>query len=127
MGAERPLGDLAVGGAVEDGAPALEFVDPFGRFAGMQLGHPPVVDQLAAAHRVLEVDLPIVLRVQVAKRRRDPALGHDGVRLAQQRLTNDGSVGPHGRDFDGGAKAGTSGPNHHDIMAVVAVRLGHAG
>jgi hypothetical protein len=125
MGAERSLADLAVGGAIEEATPTLEFVDPLGRLARMQFRHAPVVDQLAAPHRVMEVDAPVVLRVQVAKRRGDPALGHNRMRLAQQRLTDDRDVGPHRRSFDSGAKASTSGPNHQDVVAVDAIRFSH--
>ena len=55
----------------------------------MQLRHPPVVDQLAAPHRVLEMDLPVVVGIDVAQCRGDAAFGHDGVRLAEQGLADD--------------------------------------
>ena len=77
MAAEVALADLAVGRAVEQGAPLLQLVDPFRRFFGVQLGHAPVVEELAAPHGVPEMDLPIVLGPEVAQRGRDAALGHN--------------------------------------------------
>ena len=60
----------------------------------VQLGHAPVVDVLAAAHRVGEVHPPAVAVVHVGQRGRDAALGHHGVRLAQQRLADRPTVTP---------------------------------
>ena len=86
VAAEVALEDPAVVRAVEERAPGLELADAIGRFLGVQLGHPPVVHVLAAAHRVGEMHLPVVAVVDVAERRRHAAFGHDGVRLAQERL-----------------------------------------
>ncbi len=115
VGAEGALEDATVGGAVEDGAIRFELVDAIGRLAGMQLGHPPVVDQLAAAHRVLEMDLPVVIRVDVAQGRGDAAFGHDRVGLAQQRLAYDRHLRAGGGRLDGGAHPGPAGPNHEHV------------
>ena len=93
MAAEVALADQAVGGAVEQGAPLLQLPHPLGRLLGVQLGHAPVVEQLAAAHGVAEVDLPVVFGLQVAHGRGDAALGHHGVRLAEQALADDGGPG----------------------------------
>ena len=84
MAAEVALEDASVLGAIEQGAPALQLEHALGRFLGVQLRHPPVVQHLAAAHRVAEMDLPVVLGPDVAERGGDPALGHDRVRLAQE-------------------------------------------
>ena len=46
--AEVTLADLAVLGAVEQRAPGLQLPDPVGGLLGVQLGHPPVVEELAA-------------------------------------------------------------------------------
>ena len=59
VAAERALQDAAVAGAVEDGAPALELAHALGRLLGVELGHAPVVQHLAADHRVAEVGLPV--------------------------------------------------------------------
>ena len=87
--AEVALADPAVRGAVEQRAVGLQLPDAVGRLPGVQLGHPPVVEELPAAHGVAEVDLPVVVRVRVAHRRRAPALGHHRVRLAEQGLAHD--------------------------------------
>ena len=87
--AEVALQDAAVFGAIEHRAPGLELADPVGRFLRVQLRHPPVVHVLAAAHRVGEMDLPVVAIVDVGERRGDAALGHHGVRLAQQRFADE--------------------------------------
>ena len=76
------------GRAVEERAPRLELAHAVGRLLRVQLGHPPVVDVLSAAHGVGEVDLPVVAVVDVGQRGGDAALGHDGVRLAEQRLAD---------------------------------------
>ena len=60
VAAEVALADPAVGGAVEQRAVGLELPDPLRRLLGVQLGHPRVVEELAAAHGVAEVDLPVV-------------------------------------------------------------------
>src|SRR5260370_37559913 len=86
MAAEVALENFAVLGAIECGAPCLELADSFGGLLGVQLGHPPVVHVLAAAHRVGEMNSPIIAIVDVAHRRRDSALGHHGVSLAEERL-----------------------------------------
>ena len=88
VAAEIALQDAAVLRAVEHRAPRFQLADAIGRFLGVQLGHPPVVHVLAAAHRVGEVDLPVVAVVDVGQRRRDAALGHDGVRFAEQRFAD---------------------------------------
>ena len=113
--AERALQDPAVGGPVEDGAPALELAHPLGRFLRVQLGHAPVVEELAALHRVLEVRLPAVLGVDVAERRRDAALGHDRVRLAEERLAHERRLRARGRRLDGGPQAGAAGADDDDV------------
>jgi hypothetical protein len=84
VAAEVALADPAVLGAVEQGAVGLEFPHPVGGFPGVQLGHPPVVEELAATHGVGEVDLPGVLRVGVLHGSCTAALGHHGVRLAEE-------------------------------------------
>ena len=59
--AERPLEDPAVARPVEDRAPPLELAHPVRRLLRVELGHPRVVEELAADHRVAEVGLPGVL------------------------------------------------------------------
>ena len=63
VAAEVALADLAVLGAVEQRTVGLQLPDPLRRLLGVQLGHPEVVEELAAAHGVAEVDLPVVVRL----------------------------------------------------------------
>ena len=105
VAAEVALQDAAVLGAVEDGPPGFQLADARRRFLGVQLGHAPVVDVLAAAHGVGEMDLPVVAFVDVGQRRRDAALGHDGVGLAQQRLADQADRDARRRSLDGGPQA----------------------
>ena len=116
VAAEVALADLAVGGAVEQRAPGLQLPDPVRGLLGVQFGHPPVVEELAAAHGVAEVDLPVVVGVGVAHRGGAAALGHDRVRLAEQGLGDDG--GPLARlpRLDGRAQPGAARADHHDVV-----------
>ena len=82
--AEVALVDPAVGRAVEHRAPGLELAYPIRSFLGMDFGHAPVVHVLPTAHRVGEMDLPVVAIVVVAHGGGHAAFSHDGVRLAQQ-------------------------------------------
>ena len=92
----------------------------------MQLGHAPVVDHLAAAHRVLEMDLPVVVGVDVAQRRRDAALGHDGVGLAEQGLADDTDARSGGCGLDRGPQPGAPGANHEHVGRQRLVGFAHA-
>ncbi len=116
MTAEVALENFAVLGAVERGTPRLELADSFGRFLGVQLGHPPVVHVLTAAHRIGKMNFPIIAIVDVAHRRRDSALGHYGVRLAEQRFANHGDLRAARGSFDRSAEAGAARADHQHIM-----------
>src|SRR5262249_54757324 len=65
MTAEIALQNSSVRGAIEDGTPRFKFTNAFRRFLCMQFSHSPVVDVLAAAHCVGEMNLPIVAIVDV--------------------------------------------------------------
>src|SRR5687767_7654553 len=106
--AEVALEDAAVLRAIEEGAPGLELVHAVGRFHRVELRHAPLVQVAAALHRVAEVDLPVVLRLDVAERRRDAAFGHDGVRLAEQRLADQADADTHRARFDRRAETGAA-------------------
>ena len=92
VAAEVALEDQAVLGPVEQRPPVLELADPVGGLLGVELGHAPVVEHLAAPHGVAEVDLPVVLGVDVAQGGGHAAFGHDGVGLAQQGLAHQGGA-----------------------------------
>ena len=77
-GAERPLGDAAVLGPREDGAPVLELVHVVGGLVAEDLDRVLVAEVIGALDRVECVRLGIVLR-RVSERRVDAALGCAGV------------------------------------------------
>ena len=122
--AEVALEDAAVRRAVEQGAPLLELEHPLGGLLGVDLGHPPVVEQLAAAHRVAEVHLPVVLGVDVAEGGGDPAFGHHRVRLAEQRLAHQRRPGALRGRLDRRPQAGAAGADDDDVERVRLV-VGH--
>ena len=124
VAAEVALQDPAVLGAIEDRAPGLELAHAVGRFLGVQLGHAPVVEVLAAAHRVGEVDLPVVAVVDVGQRRGHAAFGHDRVRLAEQRLADEADRDAGRRRFDGRAQPGAAGADDEDVVFVRLI-FGH--
>src|SRR3712207_3218630 len=85
---EGALGDPALRRPIEERAPLLELDDPLGGLLGERLDHLPVVEELPAVHSVDEVLAPGVVGVHVAHGGGYAALGHDGVRLAEQALGN---------------------------------------
>ena len=115
---ERTLVHASVFRPIEEGAPGLELSHPIRSLRGVRPGHSPVAQPFPASHRVAEMDLPIVFRAVVAECGRHPALGHDGVRLAEQRLADEshGCAGLDGRDRR--AEPGAAGSDHEDIMLV---------
>ena len=81
---EVALQDLAFLGAVKDGAPGFEFQYARGRFLGMVFNHDWVVQVLATAHGVCEVNFPVVAVINVAHGCGHAALGHHGVGLTKE-------------------------------------------
>ena len=121
---EVALEDEAVLGPVEQGTPVLELPHPVGRLLGVELGHPPVVEHLAAPHGVAEVDLPVVLVVDVPECGGHPTLGHHRVGLAQQGLAHQRGAQSLGPGLDGGPQAGAAGADDDDVE-VVGLVLSH--
>ncbi len=121
---EVALQDTTVRGPVEQCAPPLELVDPVGCLLGMDLGHAPVVEHLAAAHRVAEVHLPVVLGPDIAHGRGRATLGHNGVRLAQQGLADQRGPKAQLLRLDGGTQSGAAGADDNDVE-VVGFVVGH--
>ncbi len=121
VAAEVPLADQALLGPVEQRPPLLQLPHPLRRLLGVQLGHPPVVEQLAAAHGVAEVNLPVVLGVQVAHGRGDAAFRHHRVGLAEQALADHGGPGAGLVGSDRRPEPGAAGPDHDDVVGVVFV------
>ena len=123
VAAEVALADLARRGAVEKGTPLLELVHALGGFLGVQFRHPPVVEELAAAHRVAEMDLPVVLGPQVAQGGGDAAFGHDRVGLAEEAAAYEGGAGARLVGGHGGPQAGATGADHDDVIRMVLERF----
>ena len=113
--AEVALQDAAVLGAVEQRAPRLELADALGRLLRVDLRHPEVVQVLAAAHRVREMDPPVVAIVGGRERGRDPALGHHGVGLAQQRLADERDARAGRGGLDRGPEPGAASSDDQDV------------
>ena len=124
MAAEVPLQDPAVGCAVEQCAPLLELEDAIGGLEGVDLSHAPVVEHLAAADGVAEVDLPVVLGPHAAECRGDAALGHHGVRLSEEGLAHKCRAGSHLARFDGRPQARSTGADD-DHVEVVPFGISH--
>jgi hypothetical protein len=122
--AEVALENLPVLRAIEDRAPLLELANAIRGLFRVQLGHPPLVQVLPAAHRVGEVRLPRVAVVDVAHRSGHAAFGHHGVRFAEQRLADHSDVDAGSRGFDGGAKSRSTGANDEDIV-LMRLELNH--
>src|SRR5579863_6376415 len=88
MSAKIALKNAAVLGAVEKSAPALELAHTLGGLFGVQLRHTPVVEVLAAAHGVGEMDAPVVTIIDVGQSRGNTAFCHYGVRFSEQRFAD---------------------------------------
>jgi len=126
VAAEGTLVDQTVLGAVEDRAPGLELADAVGGVLGVQLGHAPLVQELAPAHGVAKVHPPVVPAVVVAQAGGAAAFGHDGVGLAQQALADQAGVQPQGRALDGSPQASAAGADHHHVV-LKSLDLGDVG
>jgi hypothetical protein len=116
MPAEISLENPAIFRPIENCAPGFQLADAIRRFLRVELGHPPIVDILSAAHRIGEVDLPAVPIVDVRERRRDPAFGHYGMRLAEQTFANhpDGNAGC--RCFNRGPQSRAAGADDENVV-----------
>ncbi len=84
MAAKVTLSNPTIRGAIKDCAPAFKLADALRRFVGVNLGHFPVVHQVSAKQSVVEVCLPTVSIIRVAKRRCHATFGHNRVGFTQQ-------------------------------------------
>jgi hypothetical protein len=125
MPAEVALQDQPVLGAIEQRAPFLELEHAIGRLLRVQLRHSPVVEQLAAAHGVSEVDLPAVLLPDVREGRRDPTLGHHRMRLPEEGFADERGPRAFGVRFDRCAEPRAASADD-DHVVLVALDLVHA-
>src|ERR1700744_5290698 len=124
MAAEVALQNAAIFGAVEECAPGFEFPHTIGGFFGVQLGHAPVVEVLATAHGVREMDAPVVTVIDVAEGGGDSAFGHDGVGFAEKRFADDPNFCAGGSGFDRGTQTGAACPDYQNIVGE-ALEFGH--
>ena len=83
---EISLQNPAIVCPIEDRAPCFEFAHAIGRFLRMQFRHAPVVDVLPTAHRVGEMDFPIIAIVDIRECSGNSTFSHHRVRFAEQTL-----------------------------------------
>jgi hypothetical protein len=82
----------------------------------MQLRHAPVVEHLAATHRIAEMYLPVITRVSIGQGRRNPPFRHDRMGFSQQGLTDQADRHPMGRRLDCSTQPGAASADDNDIM-----------
>ena len=114
-GSERSLGDPAVVGAREHGAPVLELVDVVGRLVAEHLDRVLVAEVVGALDRVERVLLRIVLG-RVAERRVDPALGRAGVASNRVDLRQERDIGSLVERLDRGAHTSAARTDDQDVV-----------
>jgi hypothetical protein len=124
MPAKISLQNAAVFRAIENCAPLFEFAHPVRRFLGVKLGHAPLIYVLAAAHRVREVDLPVVAIVDIGQGSCDSTLGHDGMGFTEKRFANKPDRNSRSRCLDCGAQSGAAGADYENIVLMSLV-FGH--
>ena len=121
MSAEVTLQDATVFGPIEQRAPCLELADAIRSLLRVQFHHAPVVQILAAAHGVGEMHLPVVAVVDVGQGGRDSTLGHDRVRLAEQRLANYADAHACGGCFNRRPQTRSACADHQHVVIVCLV------
>ena len=120
MTAEISLQDPPVLRAIEDCAPRFELAHAIRRFLCVQFRHAPIVDVLTAAHRVSEMDFPIVAVIHICERGRDAAFRHHGVRFSQQRFANHPDRNAGRGSFNRRAQSGPAGADHEHVVLKVS-------
>src|SRR5258708_5507123 len=86
MTAKSSLQNLSLAGSIEYRSPLFQLANSIWGLLRMNLGHPPVVQKLPAAHRVPKMRAPIVRFVHICNGCGDAAFSHDSVRLSEQRF-----------------------------------------
>jgi hypothetical protein len=89
----------------------------------VELRHPPVVQERAALHRVAEVRLPAVLRIDVGERGGDARprpspCGPCRAATCRRARREAGLCG-----LDGGTEPGAAGSDHEHVVGVALERL----
>jgi hypothetical protein len=82
----------------------------------VQLSHSPIVDVLAPAHGIGEMNFPVIAIVDIRQGSGNPSLGHHSVRLAQERFANEANSNSSCRGFYRGPQASTTGSNDKHIV-----------
>ena len=118
MPAKGPLKDQPVGSAVEKRAPLLKFANTVRSFLRMELGHAPMVKELAAAHGVAEMRSPVICTVHISHGCCDATFRHDGVSLTKQGFANHADRRSLTQRLDSRAQTGATRTNNQDIMFV---------
>ena len=124
MAAEISLQDATVPGAIENCAPGFKLADAIRRFLGMQFSHPPIVDVLAAAHRIGEMHFPVITIIHIGQRSGDATFSHDGVGFAEKRLTNESNPNSGRGCFNGGTQPSAPRADYQNIVFARFV-IGH--
>ena len=62
------------------------------------------------------MDFPIVAIIDIGERSGDPALGHDGVRFAEQTFANHPDRNARGRSFNGRAQSRAAGADDEHVV-----------
>src|SRR5207247_10413477 len=82
------LKNISLWGPVENGAPRFQLTDACRGLFRVDFGHTPDVQVLAPAHRIREMNFPIVGQVDRAHHCRDAAFCHYRLRSAEQSLAS---------------------------------------
>jgi hypothetical protein len=90
----------------------------------MQFCHPPIVDVLAAAHRIGEMHFPVITIIYIGQGSGDATFSHDGMGFAEKRLTNESNPNSGRGCFNGGTQPGTPRADYQNIVFVRFV-IGH--
>src|SRR6267378_2878666 len=104
------LQNLSVAGSIEHRSPLFQLANSIWGLLRMNVGHPPVVQKLPAAHRVAKMRAPIVRFVHIGNGRGDAAFSHDSVRFAEERFTDDTNSYSLTKRLDRRTQAGTACP-----------------
>ena len=94
-------------------------------FFRVQFGHAPVIEILAAAHGVGEMNAPVVAIVDVAHRRRHPTFRHHGVGFAEQRFRNHRDLHACRRRLHGRSQPCAARADDENVALYLLIISGH--